>query len=60
MSEPVIAVYAARITIRGSGEAPTIAELEEAIEKAVTELGGVSRANTPLISVNAEATRTDQ
>jgi hypothetical protein len=58
--EPILAVYAARITVRGTGTAPTLTELEAAIEKAVEDLGMVSRANQPLLSVNAEATRTDQ
>jgi len=58
--EPILAVYAVRVTVRGIGIAPTIAELEAAVEKAVEDLGMVSRANQPLLSVNAEATRTDK
>jgi hypothetical protein len=58
--EPVVASYAARITIRGGGPAPTITDLEAAVEKAVQDLGGVSRANRPLTTVNCEASRTDR
>lgn len=57
--KPVIATYNAQITLRGTGSAPTIEEVQSAVESALQGLTGVSRASQPLTSVNVRASRTD-
>lgn len=57
--QPVVASFDINVTIRGTGPAPTIEDVEQVVENAVAGLGGVSRANRPLMTAKARATRTD-